>query len=48
MSIGFNFSIGVYFVTFLDVFKETSGTTAWISSLNLGILCSSGTRATGI
>ncbi len=36
---GFSFAIGVYYVEFLDVFNESRATTAWISSLNFGVMC---------
>ena len=36
---GFSFSIGVYYVEFLNVFNQSKGTTAWVASLNFGILC---------
>ena len=36
---GFAYSIGVFYDEFLDVFGESKGTTAWISSLNYGFLC---------
>ncbi len=42
MTVGFSFAIGIYFVAFLDIFKQTSATTSWVSSLNYGILCNIG------
>ena len=42
LTIGFSYGIGVYYVEFLTVFKESKGTTAWISSLNYGFLCGLG------
>ena len=39
---GFAYSIGVFYDEFLDVFRESKGTTAWISSLNYGFLCATG------
>ncbi len=33
---GFLMSIGVYFAVFLEEFRETAATTAWLSSLNYG------------
>ena len=39
---GFSYSIGVYYVEFLDVFNETKGTTAMISALNMSFLCGMG------
>ena len=39
LTVGFIYSIGVYYVTFLEVFEQSAGVTAWISSLNMGMLC---------
>ena len=39
---GMAFSVGVYYVTFLEVFGGGSGLTAWIGSLNFGSLCAAG------
>ncbi len=36
LTLGFSYSIGVYYVVFLDVFGHSSGITAWMSSLNFG------------
>ena len=36
VTLGFSYSIGVYYVVFLDVFGHSSGVTAWVSSLNYG------------
>ena len=42
LTIGFTYSIGVYYVEFLSVFNESKGYTALISSLNFGMLCGVG------
>ena len=42
LTCGVSYSIGVYYVTFLDVFNESNGVTSWIASLNTGTLCASG------
>ena len=39
---GFSFAIGVYYAEFLYVFSQSKGSTAWISSLNLGTFCAVG------
>ncbi|XP_013386015.1 monocarboxylate transporter 13 isoform X2 [Lingula anatina] len=39
---GFAYSIGVYFEEFLHVFQQRAGDTAWVGSLNFGMLCLSG------
>lgn len=39
---GFAYSTGVYYVTFLETFQQSKGVTAWISSLNFGVLCAVG------
>ena len=39
---GFSFSIGVYYVEFLSVFKENKGITAMVSSFNMGMLLGTG------
>ena len=39
VAIGFSYAISVYYVEFLAVFNESSGTTSWLSSLNYGMLC---------
>ena len=37
--LGFNFTLGVYFVEFLNVFGQSKGMTALISSFNFGAFC---------
>ena len=44
LSSGFSLSIGVYYVEFLSVFNENKGTTALISSINVGVLMATGKR----
>ena len=44
LTTGFAYGISVYYVEFLSVFNESKGTTAWISSLNYGVLCAIGTQ----
>ena len=39
VAVGFSYAISVYYVEFLTVFNESSGTTSWLSSLNYGTLC---------
>ncbi len=39
---GIAFSFGVFFVEFLSTFSQGSGTTAWIGSLNTGLLFGAG------
>ena len=39
VAVGFSYAISVYYVEFLAVFNESSGTTSWLSSLNYGMLC---------
>ena len=39
VAVGFSYAISVYYVEFLTVFNESSGTTSWLSSLNFGVLC---------
>ena len=38
VAIEFSYAISVYYVEFLTVFNESSGTTSWLSSLNYGII----------
>ena len=38
VAVGFSYTISVYYVEFLTVFNESSGTTSWLSSLNYGII----------
>lgn len=42
LTCGFSVSVGVYYVEFLSVFKESKGTTALVSALNYGMLCGMG------
>ena len=37
VGIGFSYAVSIYYVEFLSVFNESSGTTAWLFSLNFGI-----------
>lgn len=39
---GIAFSVGVFFVEFLEAFKDTNGRTAWIGSINTGLLFGAG------
>ena len=39
---GLAFSVGVYFVEFLETFKEGAGNTAWTGSINTGLLFGAG------
>ena len=36
LTLGFSYTIGVYYVVFRDVFGHSAGVTAWVSSLNFG------------
>ena len=42
LTCGVSFSIGVYYITFLDAFNESNSVTSWIASLNTGTLCATG------
>lgn len=42
---GLAFSVGVYFVEFLETFKEGAGNTAWTGSINTGLLFGAGPLA---
>ena len=42
LSSGVSYSIGMYLVTFLEVFEESYAVTSWIGSLNTGTLCATG------
>ncbi len=42
MTTGFTYTLGSYYVEFLDVFEENSATTSWVSSLNYGTLSLTG------
>ena len=39
---GVSYSIGLYYVTFLEVFGETAALTSWVGSLNYAALCATG------
>ena len=39
---GIAFSVGIYFVEFLDTFGRGTGATAWIGSINSGLLFGAG------
>ena len=39
---GVAYCIGWYYVVFLEVFQQSSGTTAWVGSLNAAVLCGFG------
>ena len=38
ISCGISFSVGVFFVEWLDVFDEAHDVTAWVGSLNTGLM----------
>ena len=42
MTTGFSYTIGIYFVVFRDVFKQSSSAASWVSSLNYGTICLTG------
>ena len=42
LTCGFSFSIGVYYVEFLSVFEKNKGTTALLSSINVGVFMATG------
>ena len=39
LTIGFSYTVSVYYVEFLSVFNKNKGDTAWVSALNYGALC---------
>ena len=39
LTIGFSYTVSVYYVEFLSVFNKSKGDTAWVSALNYGALC---------
>ena len=39
LTIGFSYTVSVYYVKFLTVFNKSKGDTAWVSALNYGALC---------
>ncbi len=41
---GIAFSVGVFFVEFLEAFDEGKGVTAWIGAINTGLLFGAGKK----
>ena len=42
LTLGFSYSTGIYYVIFMETFDETPSRVSWISSINLGTLCTIG------
>ena len=39
---GWSVGMGLYYVTFLEVFQQSHAVTAWVGSLNYAVLCVTG------
>lgn len=43
LTLGFAMAFSSFYVIFLEVFNESKGLTAWIGSINYGMMCAVGT-----